>query len=244
MSYGVHIKRPKAQDSHGITLEEWLAYVRSDPEMHHVGEAVTKTSKGDTVRYDAPGMAHWIDSQTGQNALFNHHKCGGKVSVGNPSCETLAKMFKVAKALQGVVQGDNGERYDASGDPSANLVAMTGDPSPGMSSSMSEWLMLHDGSRWRKTLEIADKILNVAREQHPQTIANLQHFKQLMGWVKDRPGALDDDWTLALQVLESEGLISFETMTYTTIECFFLDDFKNLTLTDKAVGAHSAERLG
>ena len=117
MSYGVHIKRSEAHNSHGITLEEWLAYVTSDQEMHHLGEAVIKTSKGDTVRYDAPGMTEWIDPQTGHKALFDHNKRGGKVSVGNPSRETLAKMFKVAKALEGVVQGDEGECYDASGNP-------------------------------------------------------------------------------------------------------------------------------
>jgi hypothetical protein len=118
MSYGVHIKRPEARDSHAITLEEWLAYVRSDREMHHLGEAVTKRSKGDAERYDAPGMTEWINPQTGHKALFDHHKRGGKVSVGNPSRELCAKMFKVAKALQGFVQGDAGERYDASGNPS------------------------------------------------------------------------------------------------------------------------------
>jgi hypothetical protein len=117
MSYGVHIERFDAQGSHGITLEEWLAYVRSDQEMHHIGEAVIKTSKGDTVRYDAPGMTEWIDPQTGHRSLFDHRKIKGTVSVGNPSREVLVKMFKVAKALGAVVQGDQGEYYDASGNP-------------------------------------------------------------------------------------------------------------------------------
>src|ERR1700747_3298624 len=116
MSYGVHITRSEAQDSHGgITLEEWLAYVRSDQEMHHIGEAVFKKSKGDTVRYDAPGMTESIDPQTGHKTLFDHRKINGVVSVGNPSREALIKMFKVAEALRGVVQGDEGELYDASG---------------------------------------------------------------------------------------------------------------------------------
>ena len=74
-----------------------------------------KTSKGDTVRYDAPGMTEWIDPQTGHKTLFDHSKINGVVSVGNPSREALIKMFKVAEALRGVVQGDEGELYDASG---------------------------------------------------------------------------------------------------------------------------------
>ena len=117
MSYGVRIKRSEPQYPHGITLEEWLAYVRSDHEMQHLGEAVIKTSKGDTVRYDAPGMTEWVDPQTGRMTLFDHRKIDGTVSVGNPSREALIKMFKIAEALRGVVQGDEGECYDASGNP-------------------------------------------------------------------------------------------------------------------------------
>ena len=94
-----------------------LAYVKLDGEMRHIGEAVIKTPKGDTIRHDAPGMTEWIDPQTGHKTLFDHCKVGGKVSVGNPSSEALVKMFKVAEALRGVVQGDEGEYYDASGNP-------------------------------------------------------------------------------------------------------------------------------
>jgi hypothetical protein len=61
MSYGVHIKRSEAQDAHGITLEEWLTYVRSDQEMCLVGEANFKNSQGNTVQWDAAGH-HRVDS--------------------------------------------------------------------------------------------------------------------------------------------------------------------------------------
>lgn len=116
MSYGVHIKRSEGQDADGITLLEWLAYVRSDQEMRLIGEANFKSSKGNTVQWDAPGMTEWIDPQTGRRTWFDHSIARG-VSVGNPSREVVVKMFKVAKALGGVVQGDEGEYYDASGNP-------------------------------------------------------------------------------------------------------------------------------
>jgi len=109
MSYGVHIKRPEGQGSNGITLEEWLAYARLDTEMRHLGESVIETPKGETIRYDAPGLTEWTDPQTGHKTLFDHHKIGGEVTVGNPSREALVKMFSVAEALRGVVQGDEGE---------------------------------------------------------------------------------------------------------------------------------------
>jgi hypothetical protein len=50
MSYGAHIKRVRTQTSQGITLEEWIAYVRSDKEMRHLGEAVIKRSSSEWPR--------------------------------------------------------------------------------------------------------------------------------------------------------------------------------------------------
>jgi hypothetical protein len=120
MSYGVHIIRIKQgahEELHAITLDEWLAYVSSDEEMHLKGEAIFKGPKGETIKYDAPGMTEWVDPQTGSKALFDHSTPMGGVSVGNPSYETLVKMFKVAKALGAIVQGDEGECYDAAGSP-------------------------------------------------------------------------------------------------------------------------------
>jgi hypothetical protein len=120
MSYTVHIKPAKdsvRRDADHISLEEWLVYVRSDDEMRLIGGALIKTPKGDTVRYDGPGLTEWTDRQTGRKALFDYHRVGGKVSVANPSRETLVKMFTVAKAFGGLVQGDGGECYDASGNP-------------------------------------------------------------------------------------------------------------------------------
>jgi hypothetical protein len=61
-------------------------------------------------------MTEWIHPQTGRKTWFDHSIARG-VFVGNPSREALVKTFKVAKALGGVVQGDEGEHYDASGNP-------------------------------------------------------------------------------------------------------------------------------
>jgi hypothetical protein len=110
MSYGVRIKRLKVQGPNRIMLEEWLAYVRLDREMRHIGEAVNSEPEGrDNPLRSASGLTEWIDPQTGHKTLFDHQKISGTVSVGNPSREALIKTFKVAEALQGVVQGDEGE---------------------------------------------------------------------------------------------------------------------------------------
>lgn len=85
--------------------------------MRHLGEAVIRTSKGDTARCGVPGLAEWVDPQTGHKTQFDHNDRRGKVSVANPSRAAIVKMFKVAQALRGVFQGDEGEHYDASGNP-------------------------------------------------------------------------------------------------------------------------------
>jgi len=54
MSYGVHIERFDAQDSHGITLEEWLAYVTSDQEMQHIPVILPVQRFVDQFRLSAP----------------------------------------------------------------------------------------------------------------------------------------------------------------------------------------------
>ena len=117
MAYSVHIVRID-QGSKGksrpITLDEWLAYVRSDGEMRLKGTFVATSPRGDTIKMDAPGLTKWIHSPTGNTAWFDHKK-SGKISVGNPSPETLIKMFQVAETLGAIVQGDEGEHYDASG---------------------------------------------------------------------------------------------------------------------------------
>jgi len=111
MSYGVHIERSNGDDK--LSLEEWLNYVSSDSEMNLIGKAVATSPKGDIVQYEAPGMTQWTDPRTGEKALFDCRR--NRISVGNPSRETIIKMFSVAKALRAVVTGDEGERYDAEG---------------------------------------------------------------------------------------------------------------------------------
>ena len=116
MSYGVHIERSNTDDK--LSLEEWLNYVSSDNEMHLIGKAAFTSAEGHTVQYEAPGLAEWTDPATGTKALFDYRRNG--ISVGNPSRETIVKMFSVAQALRGFVTGDEGERYDADGNPSSS----------------------------------------------------------------------------------------------------------------------------
>ena len=116
MGYELHITR--AEEWHKskfnpITLDEWLAYVRSDSEMRFDQCATATTPVGDTLQYQSEALAVW-DSYSGNGkdgnfAWFDFQN--GEVVVKNPDQEIIGKMCRVAEVLRARVQGDNGEFY-------------------------------------------------------------------------------------------------------------------------------------
>ena len=118
MGYDVHITRtPDWTDSESepITIEEWLAYVSSDPEMRVDGFAEAATSSG-SLRYENPGLAVWTAwSEHGRDENFAWFDLRhGRVTVKNPDDAILAKMSAIAERLRARVQGDEGEFYPQS----------------------------------------------------------------------------------------------------------------------------------
>jgi hypothetical protein len=116
LGYDVHITRAddwSESETAPITLEEWLAYVRSDPEMRLDGNASATSPAGDTLTYESEGLAVWTaysqHEQDGNMAWFDHR--GGEIVVKNPDPEILDKMCSIARALRARVQGDEGEPY-------------------------------------------------------------------------------------------------------------------------------------
>jgi hypothetical protein len=116
MGYDVHITRATDwtnSDSNPITLDEWLAYIESDPEMRLDGFAEPSTPAGDRIRYENPGLAVWIKrpghDQDDNQAWFDHS--GGRIVVKSPDNAILAKMCAIAEKMGARVQGDDGEYY-------------------------------------------------------------------------------------------------------------------------------------
>jgi hypothetical protein len=118
MGYDVHITRAIdwfENNEARIPLEDWLAYVESDPEMRLDNVAEAKMPDG-ILRYENAGLAVWT--------AYSHHGEGdtliwfdfqsGNIVVKNPDEEILAKMCHVAEALRARVQGDEGEYYPES----------------------------------------------------------------------------------------------------------------------------------
>jgi hypothetical protein len=121
LGYEVHITR-KEQWSDGdgpaISLNEWLEYVASDPEMRADGCAEAKVPGG-VLRVNSPGIAVWtayaghgVDDNM---AWFGHF--GESITVKNPDASILRKMHKIALSLSARVQGDDGEEYGPDGEP-------------------------------------------------------------------------------------------------------------------------------
>lgn len=121
MGYEVHITR-KADwfDEEGavITLDEWLEYVASDPDMRADGYAEARMPNGTVLRTEDPGIAVWT-------AWSRHNEGGGMawfcyredhISFKSVDTEVLKKMYQIAETLGARVQGDDGETYDANGE--------------------------------------------------------------------------------------------------------------------------------
>jgi hypothetical protein len=116
VGYDVHITRKKDwsdKDGPEINLEEWVATVRSDPEMRLDGAAEAVTSSGDRLRYENEGLAVWTGNP-GHEVWFDYRR--GRIVVKNPDQQVLRKMYALAQRLSGRVVGDEGEVYDDKGE--------------------------------------------------------------------------------------------------------------------------------
>ena len=121
LGYDVHITRKEEWTDFGndISLAEWLAYVRSDPEMRLSGEAEAKPANGEFLRAETSSLSVW----TGYSRHVEGEKMvwfalyRGSIAVKNPDPEILRKMHQIASALDARVQGDECEFYGPDGEP-------------------------------------------------------------------------------------------------------------------------------
>jgi hypothetical protein len=112
VGYDVHITRAgewHESEATPIGLDEWLAYVASDPEMRLDGFAEARNpTTGEAIRIESPGLSVWTTWSEG-TAWMDHH--GGRIVVKNPDTAILRKMCAIAERLGARVQGDEGEMY-------------------------------------------------------------------------------------------------------------------------------------
>ena len=101
-----------------ITLEEWQAFVRSDPEMRMDNFCEATLETGEVLRVEEPGIAVWTKwSRNGvDGGMAWIYWENGEVRAKTPDHEIRAKLHAIASALGGRVQGDDGEYYGPTGD--------------------------------------------------------------------------------------------------------------------------------
>jgi hypothetical protein len=100
MGYDLHITRKKSwEDDEGpeITLEEWHALIREDPELSIHPEYGPNCARwSGASKYPDP----WIDFAEGE--LYSK----------NPDGPLIEKMLQIARVLAATAQGDDGEIYE------------------------------------------------------------------------------------------------------------------------------------
>ena len=120
MGYELHITRganwhDEAEEP--ITLDEWIAYVKSDPEMRLDGFAEATLEDGSVFRTEDPSLAVWVaysgDGVDGNHAWMWHFE--GNVQAKSPDREIVAKMWRIAQSLRARLVGDEGEEYGPDG---------------------------------------------------------------------------------------------------------------------------------
>jgi hypothetical protein len=102
MGYDLHITRRKRwpDRGHDITADEWLAYVRRDPELR------LQPANG-------PYFAGWIGKSEHDDPWLDWSD--GAMYTKNPDAALIDKMAAIARDLGATVQGDDGEIYDGAG---------------------------------------------------------------------------------------------------------------------------------
>jgi hypothetical protein len=122
VGYEVHITRADEwteSEAVPILLGEWLAYVKSDPEMRLDGRAVASTVDGGAIEMESEGLAVWTKysgNEVDGNIAWMMHDCG-RVTAKNADEEIIGKMMRIASALRARVIGDDGEEYGAQATP-------------------------------------------------------------------------------------------------------------------------------
>lgn len=120
MGYSLHITRKNNwsdEDGTPITLDEWIEYVKSDPEMRLDGFAEARLDDGSVLRTENPSLAVWVsysgDGVGGNHAWMWHFE--GNVEAKSPDREIVAKMWRIAQRLGARVVGEEGEEYGSDG---------------------------------------------------------------------------------------------------------------------------------
>ena len=108
MGYELHIKR--AEENKKINKEEWLQYIKSDVEFEPIEAFSATLNQNEKITVSTPNAGIW-KSDKGE-IPFTFYEEDGEIALKNPENWMIKKMLVIAKALNALVVGEEGEIYD------------------------------------------------------------------------------------------------------------------------------------
>ena len=117
MGYEIHIVRQTdyedGEEESNISLEEWLAYVKTDEELELIDGYQVNIPEDQPAWQKASGFCEWMghprsDADTIPWFDYGH----GCISTKYPDEHTIKKMIRIAHSLNARVRGDDFEYYD------------------------------------------------------------------------------------------------------------------------------------
>ncbi|PDS34454.1 hypothetical protein CO665_30965 [Rhizobium anhuiense] len=128
MAYDLHITRKENwfAPTPGFTLQDWLGYVDSDPELKHDGFAEATVADGKVLRIEQHGLCVWAaysGGKTGNGVCWLSWNQSGSIDAKNPDQEIRQKMWSIAQRLGAKVQGDDGELYGPDGNQIVEIAS-------------------------------------------------------------------------------------------------------------------------
>jgi len=108
MGYELNISREG--ETNPITKEEWVDYIKSDPEFEPIEEFSGQIPEGEILTVPTPNAGLWKSSKG--EVPFTFSEKYGEIAVKNPERWIIEKMIAIALQLNAVVSGEEGEIYD------------------------------------------------------------------------------------------------------------------------------------
>ncbi len=105
MAYDLFIEREKK-----ILKEEWLSYLNSNADFEIIQKYSVNFGDGKRIKIQTPNSGLWNAGNYKVPFIFSERS--GRISVTRPGNQEIEKMITIAKSLNAVVRGDEGEIYD------------------------------------------------------------------------------------------------------------------------------------
>jgi hypothetical protein len=113
MGREVYITRKKEWFESGteknIPLDDWMSFVKNDPDMRLDNFTMVKLENGEMFKYDNPGTAAFLHRKCGEmevcEIIFEY--ISGNIRVNDPDTETMEKIKHIAFKLNAHVQAES-----------------------------------------------------------------------------------------------------------------------------------------